>query len=53
MIDTSETTERPPLHCWEAGPNDEDGCSTTCMLPLGHDGSHKWTRDDEIQITFR
>ena len=40
------------LHCWEAGPADDDGCSTTCMLEHAHDGPHEWIRDDEITISF-
>lgn len=40
------------LHCWTEGPETEDGCSTTCMLERGHDGEHKWTRDDEIRVKF-
>ena len=38
--------------CWENGPFEEDGCSTTCMLLHGHDGPHKWTRDDQIFVQF-
>lgn len=41
-----------PCHCWESGPETEDGCSTTCMLEDGHEGPHEWTRDDHIGITF-
>ena len=40
------------LHCWEAGPETEDGCSTTCFLLDGHEGPHRWTRDDEIVVSF-
>lgn len=40
------------VHCWEGGPETEDGCSTTCMLLDGHDGPHEWTRDDEIVVRF-
>lgn len=40
------------LHCWEGGPETEDGCSTTCMLLADHEGPHEWTRDDEIVMTF-
>ena len=39
-------------HCWEDGPLEEDGCSTTCMLERGHEGPHEWTRDDQIGIFF-
>ncbi len=39
-------------HCWEPGPEAEDGCSTTCMLWDGHDGDHDWSRDDEITVRF-
>ena len=45
-------TEKPICHCWEDGPETEDGCSTTCMLLEGHQGPHEWTRDDKIMITF-
>lgn len=44
--------EVKPLHCWEDGPEAEDGCGTTCMLYAGHRGAHVWTRDDEIMIRF-
>ena len=45
--------EQPNVrHCWENGPTTEDGCGTTCMLLLGHDGPHEWTRDDRIVISF-
>ena len=40
-------------HCWEDGPETEDGCSTTCMLLAGHGGPHEWSRDDEIGISFK
>jgi hypothetical protein len=40
------------LHCWEPGPETDDGCSTTCMLLDGHEGDHQWTRDDQIGIRF-
>jgi hypothetical protein len=40
------------VHCWEPGPEADDGCSTTCMLMDGHAGPHEWTRDDEIQVRF-
>ncbi len=39
-------------HCWQNGPETEDGCSTSCMLWDGHEGNHEWTRDDEITIAF-
>lgn len=39
-------------HCWKCGPAADDGCTTTCMLPDGHKGPHKWTRDDRIGFTF-
>lgn len=39
-------------HCWEVGPETDDGCSTTCMLLDGHDGPHEWTRDDNITVSF-
>ena len=39
-------------HCWEDGPLEEDGCSTTCMLERGHEGPHEWTRDDQIGVSF-
>ena len=40
-------------HCWEDGPETDDGCSTSCMLMYGHEGPHEWVRDDHITITFR
>jgi hypothetical protein len=40
------------VHCWESGPDDEDGCGTLCMLLDDHSGPHEWTREDEITITF-
>ena len=43
---------KPVVHCWEDGPKAEDGMSQTCMLLRDHDGAHRWTRDDEISITF-
>jgi hypothetical protein len=46
------TDEKRVSHCWEAGPEDDDGCSTTCMLAKGHEGEHEWTRDEDIIITF-
>lgn len=45
-------TEKRVIRCWEDGPVTQDGCSTTCMLPDGHDGPHEWSRDDEITIRF-
>jgi len=44
--------EEREVHCWEDGPQTEDGCSTTCMLIGGHEGPHEWTRDDQIGISF-
>jgi hypothetical protein len=44
--------DRRRAHCWECGPPEPDGCSTTCMLWDGHQGEHEWTRDDGIRITF-
>lgn len=44
-------TERV-VHCWQQGPDAEDGCGTTCMLLDGHEGDHEWMRDDQITITF-
>jgi hypothetical protein len=45
--------EKAPVYrCWEAGPEEPDGCSTTCMLLDDHAGPHEWTRDDAIQISF-
>lgn len=41
------------VHCWEDGPLDEDGCSTTCMLEDGHAGPHEWFRDDQIIVSFK
>ncbi len=40
------------VHCWEPGPETEDGCSTTCMREADHDGEHAWSRDDQIIIRF-
>jgi hypothetical protein len=40
------------VHCWEDGPPEADGCSTTCMLLDGHKGPHKWTRDTDIRLVF-
>ena len=42
----------PVLHCWADGPETDDCCGQTCMLPAGHLGPHEWTRDDEILIDF-
>ncbi len=44
--------EKRVVHCWESGPEEPDGCSTTCMLQDGHDGDHEWVRDDHIAISF-
>lgn len=44
--------EKRVVHCWEDGPQTEDGCHTTCMLPDGHQEAHEWTRDDQLGITF-
>lgn len=50
---TSENPTLPRiLHCFEDGPETEDGCATTCMLEAGHEGPHEWTRDDWIKIMF-
>lgn len=43
---------QPILHCWEPGPEADDGCSTTCMRERGHEGEHRWTRDDQVTISF-
>ena len=43
------------LHCWEDGPRvmrTDSDVGTTCMLEAGHDGPHKWTRDDQITVSF-
>ena len=40
------------VHCWEGGPETDDGCTTTCWLLDRHEGEHVWTRDDEITIAF-
>lgn len=45
-------TEKRVLHCWQDGPQTDDGCSTTCMLEDGHEGEHEWMRDDQIGINF-
>jgi hypothetical protein len=42
----------PRCHCWQGGPETDDGMSTTCMLWDGHEGPHEWTRDDRIGIKF-
>jgi len=50
-----ELDDKPVLHCWEDGPpceHDED-CSSTCMLPAGHDGPHDWTCDNLISVRFK
>lgn len=44
--------EKRIVHCWEGGPQTEDGCSTTCMLLDGHEEPHEWTRDDQIGVSF-
>ncbi len=44
--------EKQIVHCWEDGPQTDDGCSTTCMLLDGHDGPHEWSRDDGIVLSF-
>jgi len=46
------TAAMADVHCWESGPDDEDGCGTLCMLLDDHSGPHEWTREDEITITF-
>ena len=49
----TEHDEAPDsAHCWEGGPDASDGCGTTCMLFEGHEGPHKFTRDDEITVRF-
>ncbi len=48
----SDPPTEQSCHCWEPGPETEDGCSTTCMLADGHSGPHEWSRDDEIGISF-
>jgi hypothetical protein len=40
------------IHCWEDGPQEADGCGTTCMLMDGHEGPHQFIRDDEIGVRF-
>lgn len=40
------------VHCWADGPKDSYGMSQTCMLPDKHRGPHRWTRDDQILVTF-
>ncbi len=40
------------LHCWETGPDEPDGMSTTCMRERDHEGPHEWTRDEDIAIRF-
>jgi hypothetical protein len=34
--------------CWERY---EHG-GRTCMLAAGHEGSHEWTRDSDITVSF-
>lgn len=46
------TETKRVVHCWEDGPEEPDGMSTTCMLLRGHDGPHVWTRDDGIGVKF-
>jgi hypothetical protein len=40
------------VHCWHDGPAEADGMSTTCMELDGHEGPHKFVRDDTITISF-
>jgi hypothetical protein len=41
------------VHCWADGPHDDkNDCGTTCMLLDGHDGPHRFTRDDMIEVEF-
>jgi hypothetical protein len=49
---TAKFGRRRIAHCWAEGPDDEDGCGTTCMLMDGHHGAHEWSRDDEITLSF-
>lgn len=51
MNDKTEDNRRV-VYCWEPDPAEPDDCSTTCMLPDGHDGRHVWSRDDEIYFCF-
>ncbi len=37
-------------YCFESGPPEPDGMSTTCVLPHRHKSEHTWTRNDEIRI---
>ena len=43
------------LHCWEDGPrsDDDDYVGSTCMLPAGHVGEHRFMRDDKIGVSFK
>jgi hypothetical protein len=52
QANTERKMEKRIVHCWEDGPETEDGCSTTCMLLDGHEGDHDWVRDDRIGISF-
>lgn len=45
-------TTRIP-RCYQSGPDLEDGEGSTCLLPSGHEGPHKWTPDDEIPVRYR
>ena len=35
-----------PWHCYATGPEHDD-IGSTCLLVEGHDGPHRYTRDDE------
>ncbi len=37
-------------YCFESGPPEPDGMSTTCMLMARHKSGHVWTRYDKIRI---
>lgn len=45
--DLDDQGNRPALHCWEDGPRGDGDIGTTCMLDAGHNGPHRWTRDED------
>ena len=56
------------VHCWKDQLEDAeerfrigskewaavyDGPGGSCMLPIGHDGPHEFTPDDQVVVDFR
>lgn len=39
-------------HCWNCGPETQDGCPMVCVAPDKHDGPHVWLRADQTYISF-